>query len=118
MDCRQVRDLLVAYLDNEIGSRERLEIESHLAGCEQCRRERDELQTAQRALRTTFTARAGTAEPSKEAWEQLRPGLDISRPSMLFLFRRRRWRIAATVIVVALLLAGLLWAIGVGRGYP
>ena len=118
MDCRQVTELLVAYLDNEVGGERRLEIEAHLARCEQCRGERDSLRTAQRALRAAFNSKAGSAEPPSLAWEQLQPGLDVSRPSLLFLFRKRKWRIAATVILLALTVAFLLWASGIWTRYP
>jgi predicted anti-sigma-YlaC factor YlaD len=118
MDCRQVRALLVAYLDNEVGGQRRADIESHLAGCQKCRGERDSIRTAQQAVRTEFAARAGRVELPTRAWEQLQPGLDIYRPSMLFLFRRRRWRVVATVVLLALVVAGLLWASGIWMRSP
>jgi anti-sigma factor (TIGR02949 family) len=113
MDCRQVMDLLVAYLDGEVGAAERSAMEAHLAGCEKCRRERDSLRTAQNALRTAFNSKARSVDPPERAWEELQPGLNVYRPSLLFLFRRRRWRIVATVIIVVVTAVALLWASGI-----
>jgi predicted anti-sigma-YlaC factor YlaD len=104
---------MAAYLDKEVAGVDRLAIESHLAGCQKCRGERDAMRTAQRALKMAFDEKAGQAEPPTRAWEQLQPGLDIYRPSLLFLFRKRRWRIVATVILLVLVVAGLLWASGI-----
>lgn len=39
MDCRAVREELVAFLDNEVPSGLRAEIEAHLKGCPDCARE-------------------------------------------------------------------------------
>ncbi len=118
MDCKQVTDLLATYLDNEASGKERLEIESHLADCKSCQRELDSLRIAQQALRMAFKSKAGDAEPPSQAWEQLQPGLEIYRPSLLFLFRKRRWRIVATIILLVLMAAGLLWAFGIWQPYP
>ncbi len=118
MDCKHVTDLLVPYLDGEVGAAERSEIEAHLAGCEKCRRELESVRRTQRVLRASFSSKAGNAEPPARAWEDLQPGLDIYRPSLLFLFRRRSWRIAATVILVALTVAALLWASGIWTRHP
>jgi anti-sigma factor RsiW len=118
MDCRQVTDLLAAYLDNEVGPEERRDIETHLAGCGKCRDEMDSMRTAQQALRTALNSKAGNAEPPDQAWEQLQPGLGIYRPSLLFLFRKRRWRIVATFVLLVLLVALLLWASGIWTRYP
>jgi len=45
MRCDDVRENLVAYLDGEVTPDERDRIESHLAGCEACGRERTALDT-------------------------------------------------------------------------
>ncbi len=37
MTCAERRPTLLAYLDDELGSSERAELETHLAGCEACR---------------------------------------------------------------------------------
>ncbi|MHC4470272.1 MAG: anti-sigma factor family protein [Planctomycetota bacterium] len=45
MRCAEVRENLVAYLDGELPPEERDRIESHLGGCDACRRERTALDT-------------------------------------------------------------------------
>jgi anti-sigma factor RsiW len=115
MDCNRVRDLLAAYLDNELSAEERVEVEAHLSACAGCRKALDSMRKAQDAVRSLLTERASGQEPSPGSWEHLRPELDVYRPSLLFLFRKRKWRIIATVIFIALALAGVLWAFGVWR---
>lgn len=39
MDCRQVQEMLSAYLDGELPARQQELVARHLAGCQACRRE-------------------------------------------------------------------------------
>jgi len=43
MACGRFKELMMASLDGEIGVEDRAELESHLAECDDCRREFDEL---------------------------------------------------------------------------
>ena len=115
MDCKQTRELLAAYLDGELSSAEKAGVERHLAECRECRLELESLREAQKAIRSALIAGASSQEPPKLAWEQLKPSLEVYRPSMLFLFRQRKWRIVATVIAAALLIAILVWVLGLWR---
>ncbi|OGO40352.1 MAG: hypothetical protein A2147_00875 [Chloroflexi bacterium RBG_16_57_8] len=117
MDHKQVNELLAAYLDGEVTKEDRVQIEGHLAGCRDCQRELEALKTAQETLRQALRSKASDAAPSPQAWEQLQPGLVEERPSFLFLFRRRKWRIVATIIVVVILVTlAVLWGTGVLPG--
>jgi anti-sigma factor RsiW len=117
MDHQQAIDLLAAYLDDEATSEERVQIEAHLAGCRDCRRELEALRTEQSALREALRVKASDAIPPPQAWSQLQLGIQDERPSFLFLFRKRKWRILATVVVL-LIVATLaaLWLTGVLPG--
>ena len=46
MDCRAVREELVAFLDNEAPDELKARIEAHLKGCPDCARERRALASA------------------------------------------------------------------------
>jgi hypothetical protein len=43
MKCGRFKELMMAALDGEITPEDRKELESHLAGCDECRRELEEL---------------------------------------------------------------------------
>ena len=117
MDHDEAVELLAAYLDDELASQQRQEIEAHLAQCQRCQKELDTLKRAQESLRTIFKSSAAKVDPPPEAWQHLQPGLESYRPSLLFLFRRRKWRIAATVILLAVLaLLAVLWITGILPG--
>ncbi len=110
-------DLLTSYLDNEVTAEQRREIEAHLDTCRICPKELEVLRHAQATLREALKSGADGADPPAQAWQQLQPALEAGRPSLLFLFRRRKWRIVATVLFIAVLvLLAVLWGTGVLPG--
>jgi anti-sigma factor RsiW len=115
MECDRVKGLLAAYLDSELSAEERAEVDKHLSSCRDCRRELESMRRAQDAVRSLLKEKASGQEPAAGSWEQLRPSLDVYRPSLVFLFRKRKWRIIATVIFVALAIVAVLWASGIWR---
>ncbi|HEU5049908.1 MAG TPA: zf-HC2 domain-containing protein [Gemmatimonadales bacterium] len=94
---------LHAYLDQALSRLQCVEIESHLAGCESCRRERDAIA----ALRDRTTALLGTLAPPR----RIPPSLEVleSRAAARSARRAERWR-------VAIWAASLLLAVGLGWG--
>lgn len=117
MDHREASELLAAYLDNEVTDEQRKEIDEHLTTCRRCRQDLDALKSAQDALRQALRSKASEAVPSSGAWTRLEPWLEVQRPSFLFLFRRRRWRIVGTIIALAVVVAlAILWGVGVLPG--
>jgi anti-sigma factor (TIGR02949 family) len=42
MDCRELDNLLYPYLDGELVDGDRVQVDSHLAGCEECRKRTDQ----------------------------------------------------------------------------
>lgn len=110
-------ELLNSYLDNEVTVEQRREIEAHLATCRICPGELEVLKHAQATLRQALKSGAAGVDPPAQAWQQLQPALEAGRPSLLFLFRRRRWRIVATIVFVAILvLLAVLWGTGILPG--
>src|SRR5512141_309889 len=115
MNCKQVQDLLAAYLDDQLTLSDRAEVEEHLKSCKACRGELDALKWARDALKATLASAGRAEDPPEKAWEDLKPSLVEYRPSFVFLFRRRGWRIAATVIALAIVVALVVWVL-VWRG--
>ncbi len=117
MDHDEAVELLAAYLDDELTAQQRRDVEAHLARCQRCQKELETLKRAQDSLRTMFKSSTVKVDPPPGAWQQLQPGLEGSRPSLLFLFRRRKWRMVATVILLGILVVlAVLWGTGVLPG--
>ena len=82
MNCREVQERLVAYLDGEVAPSEQVLIQAHLAGCEACRRELAALSATQRRVSRSLQIRAAQTAPSPQAWSRLQARLaGEARPS-------------------------------------
>lgn len=57
MSCEEVRDLLYLYLCDELEAEEKAAVESHLEGCEECRKALSEHQVLRGALPSGFINR-------------------------------------------------------------
>ena len=100
-ECRHVGESLSAYLDGQLGEKERALIESHLPDCPQCSAELSDLRCLVDAMRTTAPVRP--------------PRSFLLSPTMVEEKRRRSWfdiwsaLAPAMAGVAALLLAALLF---------
>jgi predicted anti-sigma-YlaC factor YlaD len=65
MTCQDHKDLMMAYLDNELDDEQRQAFEQHLASCPDCATEMKEF-----AKLKQVTDRVGLAEPEDRVWEQ------------------------------------------------
>ena len=70
MECNDVREELVAYIDNELSSMGKHTIEAHLAGCKECTAERDKLKAT-----IESTHKVGDIQPAQNWWETLQERL-------------------------------------------
>ena len=70
MECHNVREELVAYIDGELSSMEVRTIEAHLGGCKECAAERDKLTTTIKS-----THKVETIQPAGDWWERLQKRL-------------------------------------------
>jgi hypothetical protein len=96
------RDLLSAYLDDELGLEERASVDRHLAGCEDCRDEFEALRRLARAL-------SEDSVPPVPADLEERIGRRLDAATVV---RLRRWRFVVPATVAATLGAlGLLVAL-------
>ena len=84
MDCREVNELLVAYLDGEVTPSERKMMEAHLTGCASCQEEMARLAAAQLRLFRSLKEVAADAAPSPQAWSRLQARLAKPAPRKLW----------------------------------
>ncbi|HIC94068.1 MAG TPA: hypothetical protein EYP09_07450, partial [Anaerolineae bacterium] len=75
MNCREVKELLVAYLDGEVTPSERTLIQAHLAGCDACQRELAALSAARSRVSRSLRMRAAQRVPPPQAWDRLQARL-------------------------------------------
>jgi predicted anti-sigma-YlaC factor YlaD len=65
MTCRNFKDLMMAYLDNEIDDEQKRAFEEHLASCPQCTQELKEFEKLKQ-----LTDNVKLIEPEDRIWEQ------------------------------------------------
>ncbi len=65
MTCRNYKDLMMAYLDNEIDDEQRRAFENHLASCPECTRELEEFRKLKK-----LTDNVTLIEPEDRIWQQ------------------------------------------------
>jgi len=75
MKCREVNELLIAYLDNEVTPSERTLIQAHLAGCDACQEELAALSALQSRVSQSLQFKAVQVAPSPQAWSRLQTRL-------------------------------------------
>jgi hypothetical protein len=104
---RHVSRQLARYCDQQVTAAEAARIEAHLAACERCRRERDEIRFAAGLVRQL----AVVAAPSS-VWHAIDAGLDARVPTpRLGSAHARRW-----LLEPALALAWVLAIVAAGAG--
>jgi anti-sigma factor RsiW len=65
MTCREYKDLMMAYVDDEMDERQRRAFEEHVAACPGCAEELAQFQQLK-----TLTDSAALAEPEDRVWQQ------------------------------------------------
>ena len=81
MECNNIREELVAYIDGELSSMEVQTIEAHLADCKVCAAEHDKLTTT-----IESTHKVGAIQPTQNWWKTLQerlyaPDSDLVSPA-------------------------------------
>ncbi len=105
MKCPKVRKKLSAFLDNELGKRERKIIREHLKICPLCARELKELSLVWGVVKELEGVKS-----SPYLWNNLLK--KISQPSLI---RKRTFHILAPVAATVILIGGILTGILIGR---
>jgi|GEM_PF-3134281 len=75
MKCKDVRRLLVAYLDGELAPKEQEAVRDHLAECTSCREELAALASTREQIGAGLQAAADEVAPSPRAWARLQARL-------------------------------------------
>ena len=126
MKCKEVKPLLLRYLDNAVNPGERISIESHLSACPGCRGELDELAATERELRQAFRTMAAEVSPAPCGWDRLQQHLDAAgQPEVTiwnavkskakggsemlreFVARQPAWKTAVAGVLLLALIVGL-----------
>ena len=116
MNCKDIYELLIAYLDNEVSIAERATIEAHLHKCPQCRAELAELSATQSGLRDALKITSEGVSPSPQAWKNVQARLEKKDSRLGGLHRLltgKTWQaasVAATVIIIAVV--AIIWQFG------
>lgn len=123
MNCKEICELLTAYLDGEVTPQEKAYIEAHLPGCPECRGELEALSATQDNLRGVLKSMAEEVSPSTEAWEKVRARLDKKGSWFDGLYRllaSKTWQVATvTAAVVLIAVVAAIWQFGgVGQAPP
>jgi anti-sigma factor RsiW len=110
MNCRETRELLFAFLDNELEAHASIELQVHLERCGTCAREAEIERSIRRGLRATL----GGPEDARARCELLPAALRAPAVVARGGAGRRRW-FAAAGILASLAGGGALWR-GLGGG--
>ena len=70
MTCRDFKDIMMAYLDDELDDEQRCSLEEHLRSCRQCSREMDEFRRLKK-----LTDSVAFVEPEDRLWDQYWSGV-------------------------------------------
>lgn len=114
MTCEEVRTRLDEYVDGDLGEADFQEIELHLAGCAECRREERVL----RALVAQAAALPEAIHPARDLWPELEARLRGSEGARLVgRPRLARWMgpmtvVAAAAAAVVIALSAGIWTRG------
>ena len=65
MTCQDYKDLMMAYLDNELNEADKRRFEAHLASCAHCAREMEEFKRLKQ-----MTDSVSLVEPEDRVWDQ------------------------------------------------
>ncbi len=70
MSCQDYKDLMMAYLDDELDAEQRKEFEEHIASCRQCSAEFEEFKELKK-----LTENVKLVEPEERIWQQYWGGI-------------------------------------------
>ena len=99
MNCQDVEELLIPYLDGELTKEAKEVIELHLSACPLCRRELESLSATQDQLRQRFQTVADKT-PSVQAWTRLQQRLAAGDQPRVAVFNLAKSKLRSGVNVV------------------
>jgi anti-sigma factor RsiW len=124
MNCKEVQELIPAYLDGETSPSEKRLIQAHLMTCMNCQEELEVVDGLRNGLQQHFRTKAVAVAPSVAAWSNLQKGLPAKRraggrlggsfafPGQLSGLRLSTQRIGVILLIVFMLVfvAPPVWA--------
>lgn len=102
MNCRNAQDLMVAYLDEELSSSERMLLEEHLECCPTCCRVRDATTRTRQRLAHLLHQEGDLVQPRAEECDRVAARLPTRGARTIRHFPAPAWRYALVLLVVAL----------------
>src|SRR5437867_1999944 len=85
MDCKEAREALEPFVDDELEAARSFAVDRHVAACRRCRTEVDEIQALDERIRAAFRAR-----PTAEMRARVRARLERALDPHISTFRSRR----------------------------
>jgi hypothetical protein len=105
-DCRRIRQLVHASVDRELGVKESIHVQTHVAGCEECRDILNGEQTFV-TLTTTVLERPRAPERTRRAVKEILSN-EVVRIGRT---KRRLWTLLVPGVVIVLVALGVLFAL-------
>lgn len=102
MQCKDVRETILAYLSDSLGNRKRAEIEAHLASCPDCAEYCDSLYAVESRLRASFNEQVDLPSITDSVMAALPVSQAKSHPW-------RRWSYALGMLTTMVVLAIVIW---------
>ena len=105
MDCKRMKEVLLAYLDNEVTPEEGEKIRLHLSGCPACQRELEALTITRRLMHGALVIRAENTMPSTQVWTRIQERLSEEQKLSLWdklavKIREPAWQAAMAFVLV------------------
>ena len=109
MTCAEASQLIGPWVDDELDVRAAMQIETHVARCPECGRERDELLTLRDTARDRLPRPDLSPQLEERLWKKVRAAAVPERP------RVRRWAREASLMAAAACVA-VVATVSVQRG--
>lgn len=116
MSCKDINNLITAFLDEELTDKERYLVKAHLTTCQHCEIEMEAIASIQDDLRNAFRLEASRYSPSSRVWHRLQQYITgqgqaatiITRIRNILPFPRRlSWKTGLIGLLVIALVIGL-----------
>jgi anti-sigma factor RsiW len=106
MDCHEARRFLDAYVDNEIELTRRLDVESHLANCRECKKAVEAASKFRRSIKMNTPVYKAPPELKAEVRAALR---EVSKSEIRWIIQLRRPVVYAAALLVVFLIGIAVW---------
>lgn len=101
MNCKDIDELMTAYLDGEVAHEKQEQIEAHISTCPHCREELKTLSATQDNLRLALKSRVAGSAPSPNVWERILERIKTEERPVATSWRPLRTRLKAIKDIVA-----------------